>query len=88
MNPLRRKIHLASGIWSWAASGNYVSIRDPFLTMTWKVSILDILNDGQAGLITWDTLERAHHKGFGGDYSVTPAKVRGYIERHLLRPVD
>lgn len=66
MNPLRRKLHLASGIWSWAANGNYISIRDPRLAMTWKVSLDDIK---------------------GGTRAATPALVKGYIERHLLRPV-
>lgn len=72
--PLRRRIHLADGIWRYAIGRGGITIQRPDGE---KVKIDMSTFTGWS----WYDLEKAAYKG--GGPCIAPSDVSDYIERHL-----
>lgn len=75
LKPLKRKIHLSSGIWTYRVAHATVQIRNPELTTTHRVSIMTLTGRDPYNF------EKDRYKG---NLSITPREVKNYIEKNLL----
>lgn len=72
--PLKRKIHLPTGTWSYRIGTSMVIIRNSDMSKTFRVPLTNITG------MTWEDIEKEQRKG---GFSVRPYEIRRYIENKI-----
>jgi len=72
--PLKRKIHLPSGVWTYVIGQKSVKIRNPECTKSYVVDFSKI-----SGL-DWEAID---HDMWKGNFCITPSQIQDYVTKEL-----
>ena len=78
LKPLKRKIHLPDGIWTYDFhSASHIKIRNPSLDTTYGVNAPTLTG------LSWNEIERGARKRW---LHLTPSLVKEYIVNNISNP--